>query len=106
MDDTTGLQEAAQTLLDHFGPRLETGRAEGRRLMAEVLEQKLGISSHDAKELVEALEQAHTIRWIAGGEQGGTEPAVIPIVPGVIERQTGRVVAGVPFQGGYWQLGA
>lgn len=50
------LQDAAQLLKEQFGERLETGKEEGRDLMAEALQEKMGLSQEKAKEVVAVLE--------------------------------------------------
>jgi len=81
----TQLTKIAGTLVDHFGAQLAADRDEGRRLMAAALHERLGISTKEARRLIDALEQAGTIRWI--------EPrinTVRPVIP--------------PGDIGYWQL--
>ncbi|MCA1552778.1 MAG: hypothetical protein LC737_00205 [Chloroflexi bacterium] len=101
------LQQAAQTLLDHYGARFETGKDEGRRLMAETLEQRLGMSNHDAKKLVDDLVEAHTIRWTEGSAARADEPSDRQaILPGAVAQESDRVFGAVLGRGGgYWQLG-
>jgi hypothetical protein len=60
---TTSLVEAATALRDQFGVRLDTDHDDGRRIMADVLRDRFGISSRDARKLVEDLEYAWTIRY-------------------------------------------
>jgi hypothetical protein len=85
MADKIGLSEAAQTLADHFGSQLETGRDEGRRLMASALHERFGIANREARRLIDGLEHAASIRWI----EGHTSTAQAPVIPGDV---------------GYWQL--
>ncbi len=85
MADKIGLGEAAQALMDQFGPRLEAGRNEGRRLMAGALHERFGIASREARRLIDGLEHAASIRWI----EGHSSTAQAPVIPGDV---------------GYWQL--
>src|SRR5207249_10380149 len=64
MAATVGLPEAAAALDDHFGTRLDADQDEGRRLMAEALCDRFGISQRAARKLVDRLEQARTIRYV------------------------------------------
>ena len=65
MAATIGLPEAAAALDDHFGTRLDADHEEGRRLMADALADQFGISHRAARKLVDALEQARTVRYVA-----------------------------------------
>ena len=60
------LAEAAQALIEQFGSQIEGIHDEGRRLMADALATRFGVSRREAGRLVEALEHAGTIRWITG----------------------------------------
>ena len=64
MAATIGLPEAAAALDDHFGTRLDADHEEGRRLMADALADQFGISQRAARKLVDALEQARTVRYV------------------------------------------
>jgi hypothetical protein len=59
-----GTTEAANALADYFGTHLETGHDEGRRLMADALHEQFGISTREARRLIDALEHAGTIHWV------------------------------------------
>ncbi len=101
----TSLQTAAQTLLDHFGPRLEAGQEEGRKRMAEALHERLDIAEHDAKTLVDDLIQAHTIRWMNRRAQDRSNVDGAPLIASAMAQNTEHVFGAVFDDGGYWQLG-
>ena len=63
---TMSLVEAESALQDQFGPRLDANRDDGRRIMADALRDRFGLSSRDARKLVEDLEHAWTIRYHSG----------------------------------------
>lgn len=85
---------AAGALADHFGARLEVERAEGRRLMADALHQQFAIPIREARQVVEALEHAGTIRWIT--RRAETDPR--------ITTSSSMPVTGIVRAEGYWQL--
>ncbi len=62
------LTAAVTALQEHFGPQLRAGRDEGRDMIVDALKEQFGMSGSDAKELVEVLEKAHTIRWVETGD--------------------------------------
>jgi hypothetical protein len=103
---TIQLQDAAQLLKERFGDRLEAGREEGRDLMAEALQERMGLSEEEAKEAVAALEKANTIRWRGQEELGSPTPAVTPFadVTGGASSAGPTTSAAVPLVEGYWQL--
>lgn len=102
MEREISLQDAVQALKEQYGERVDAGQDEGRDMMAETLQNALGVSAGRAKEIVRDLEEAHSIRWVAQTEQGEEAgPAVV--VPGMFDHDTSRVVASVPVRG-YWQL--
>ena len=104
MTNTPSLQQAAQTLLTQFGARLETGRDEGRKRMAEALSIRLGLSEHDARTLVDDLIRAHTVRWIDRPAANRTNRDTPPVVAGATAQQTEYVFGAAFTEGGYWQL--
>lgn len=87
MDHPIGLTEACRALEEHFGSRLEANRNEGIRLMADALRDRFNIPIAEARQIVRALEVAHSIRWIES--QGAT----VPVRP-----------EDVISTGGYWQF--
>lgn len=87
MDHPIGLTEACGALEEYFGSRLEARRDEGLTLMADALRDRFGISNPQARQILRALEVAHSIRWIE------SEGATVPV-------RTEDVVS----TGGYWQL--
>jgi hypothetical protein len=100
------LQDAAQFLREHFGERLEAGREEGRDLMAEALQEGLGLSQQEAENMVASLEEANTIRWRGQEEAGLQTPAVTPFadVTGGAAPAGPTTSAAIPLVAGYWQL--
>lgn len=107
MAESVGLTQVAAALKDHFGPRLVAGREEGRRMMVEALAERLGLPEGEAGQRVEALEQAHTIRWIQ--RRGPTIPHVSTPFAEAIgpESQAGPgspAEADLIAEEGYWQL--
>lgn len=74
MAENVQLRDAVAALQDYFGARLEAAYDEGRRMMADALCEKLGVSGREASALVDALESARTIRW-----RPGTLPAEAPM---------------------------
>ena len=104
MAETITLEKAADALGRHFGERLVAGRDEGRRLLAEALQEELGVSMRQAKQLVRDLENARSIPWVEREvEQDENAPGPALMMPDMVARQTGRGVAKTPGQG-YWQL--
>lgn len=86
--------EAASALADHFGAQLASDRDEGRRLMEDALRRRFGIASRDARQLVEVLEHAGTIRWVE--QRTDAEPHVSAL--------GSTPVVGAIHPEGYWQL--
>ncbi len=101
MAATVGLAEAATALEDHFGTRLDADHEEGRRLMADALCDQFGISQRAARKLVDALEQARTIRYV-------TDRPPKDVDTGVAYSGGGGVVFGgfgpAVESGGHWQI--
>src|SRR5206468_8356180 len=97
MVNTIGLADATAALEEYFGPRLEAAHDEGLRLMADALHERFGITTRKARELLQSLETARSIRWHSYGEQpsGGVDGGAL----GGWEQP-----APVPLEGGYWQL--
>ena len=89
-----GTTEAANALADYFGAHLEAGRDEGRRLMADALHEQLGISTREARRLIDALEHAGTIQWVV------RHVGAAPLAGGVGV----AIGVAVPEGEGYWQL--
>lgn len=100
------LQEAAAVLKEHFGARLEAGEAEGRQLMADVLQEKLLLAAEEAEQLITALEQAQTVRWVEVGQSSSLPQAMMPFAEATGAQAPGgpATSAEVAFGGGYWQL--
>ena len=99
MADTTGLSEATAALRDHFGPQLQAGHDEGLRLMRDALQERLGISRHDADRLVHDLEKGHAIRWMATRES-----PTLGVDSGTGMTVGWELATPAPVEGGYWQI--
>ena len=106
MAEAISLTEAARVLSEHFGGRLEADHSEGVKLMADALRERFDLAPQDARSLVERLEQAHSIRWMRGGETDAapTTPANPTGNLYSSGTPTGGAPAAVPTQRGYWQL--
>jgi hypothetical protein len=101
MAATPGPVEAAATLQDYFGPRLDASHDEGRDLMIDALRKQFGISKRDARALVDELEKARTIRF-----RPGSLPVPIPGASPTATTSTLLPLGTVSGAGGYWQLEA
>jgi hypothetical protein len=102
------LTRAAMALRNHFGETLDGGREEGMRLMADVLQETMGLAQAEAAETVRVLEQNRTIRWREpGGAAGTIAQATMPFAEALgAQNPAGAATsAEVPLQAGYWQLG-
>jgi hypothetical protein len=76
MAEKISLTEAAAVLKQQFGEELHTTEEEGRREMVDALKRKLNLPDAEAREMVKALEQAHSIHWMAArGTAGAIPPA-------------------------------
>jgi hypothetical protein len=97
---TVSPAEAVAALQDIYGPQLDATREEGHEMMIDALRKRFSIAKRDARELVEELEQARTIRYRPGTRSTG--------VPG--GSPTARSGAEMPIlpigQGSHWQLGS
>ena len=83
MEQELNLGEAARALQTEHGDSLQAGLEQGKEIMALTLQDGLKISGADAKKLVEALIEAHTVRWEGStgnlpAEQSGVNSAVAP----------------------------
>ncbi len=60
-------QQAIDALHEHFGTgSLTASRDAGRDMMADALQQRLGLSKGDARDMIRTLEEAHSLRWVPG----------------------------------------
>jgi hypothetical protein len=64
--------DAAVALQTHFGARLEADYEDGRGELADALRQHFSLSRGEARQLVEQLESARTIRWRPGAGPDAT----------------------------------
>lgn len=107
MASNLNLSEAVRLLKEHFGDRVNGGKDEGKDMMAEVLQEHLGLSRDAAAEAVKGLERAHTIRWRDTPNTMGTvSHATMPFAEALgAENPAGAATsAQAPLEGGYWQL--
>lgn len=78
-------------------------------MMAEVLSDRFGLSDKEAGKRVEALERAHSIRWIETRSGPPSPPHVSPAFAEAIGTET-QMGPGSPAEAnllaeeGYWQL--
>lgn len=81
MENQVSLEQAVAALRKMYGPEYGAGFDDGKKDMAKTLEEQLGLSGGDAKAAIEALVQAHTIRWVSSPEavpnQQGTMGMVV-----------------------------
>lgn len=73
MQEQVSLEQAVAALKKMYGPTLVMGFDDGKADMAKTLEKELGISAAQAKQEVEALVEAHTIKW-TGSSAGVPNP--------------------------------
>jgi hypothetical protein len=81
VEQELNLGEAARALQTEHGDSLQAGLEQGKEIMVLTLQDRLRISRSEADKLVEALIQAHTVRWEGStgnlpAEQTGVNPAV------------------------------
>jgi hypothetical protein len=101
------LAETVRILKEHFGERVTGTKDEGRDLMAQALQDQLGLSKDEARDAVDALERAHTIRWRDTPTTIGTvAQATMPFAEALgAENPAGAATsAQAPLDAGYWQL--
>lgn len=89
MSANVTLEQAVAALKNMYGESMENGYEDGIDAMTLTLEESLHLSKHDAKQLVQDLVKARTIRYV-GGE--GSIPAA--------QNQA----LNVPMQDGMWYL--
>lgn len=83
MEQELNLGDAARALQTEHGDTLQAGLDQGKEIMALTLQDRLKISRAEADTLVEALIEAHTVRWQGStgnlpAEQSGVNAAVAP----------------------------
>lgn len=83
------LGEAMQALKSFYGDSFEGGFEDGQDMMTDTLRDKLHLSEHDAKQVVQALVKEKMVRW------SGTVDS-IPAAEGT--------AAGGPIVNGTWHL--
>ncbi len=96
-----GPTEAAETLRDYFGDRLEANRNDGRDQMVSALMERFQMSKDDAKKLVDDLIAADSIRFYPSSTGAGTAEAVV--TGGSGSGSAAPAIAGIGG-GGYWQF--
>ncbi|MDQ4077450.1 MAG: hypothetical protein M3220_14535 [Chloroflexota bacterium] len=111
MNPNVDLTKAMDILHTRFGERIEEGHDEGLRMMAEALQEALGLASERAEETVKALEAARSIRWVQEPTPDDTLSKPVDATDEqdvVLERRfqapSGKVLAGIPVEGGCWDL--
>ena len=94
MAETVEVSEAAQALWEHFGDQFFAGQDEGRRFIADALQERFGISEEEAQKLVEAGEREKAIRFVKDEvrAEAASDPAAGP--------------TSAPIVGGHWEFGA
>ncbi len=104
MAETINLTEARQVLKQEFGSRLRGTKEDGRRILAQALVDKFGMSSESALRIVRELEDTHAIQWIESG--GNTVVPDSTLVGGVFADEGPNLAAeGGPTRAeGFWQL--
>lgn len=89
MDSELSLGEAVRAIQAEYGESFAGGLEQGKENMALVLQDRLKLQRSDADKVVEALIDAHTIRW--EGKTGN-----LPIEQtGVTPVASGRAEAGM-----------
>jgi len=86
MDTQVTLEQAIAALRTMYGDTMENGYEDGKDAMVAALEEQLHVPKHEAKELVEGLIKARTIRWEGSAESLGAsqnQSANIMLVDGI-----------------------
>ncbi len=106
-------QEAVQVLKDRLGGRWEGIETEGRDEMVAILKDQLGYDSRTAKDAIDAMIQAGTLRYNRDVERTGADVApVAPVAPLAADVPSGggvggaSLAAGVVATAGHWQIGS
>ena len=88
MADQVSLEGAMQVLHDVYGEKLEGDHEGGKTAFAETLEERMQLPKPEARRVVDALIEAHTLRWqgravgVAGIEGSGQNPPGVAFVEG------------------------
>jgi hypothetical protein len=86
MDKVVTLEQAVSALREVYGNRMENDYEDGKDAMSETLQDRLHIDKHQAKQLVEDLIQARTIRYEGSADSlpaAANQATEIPLVSGV-----------------------
>ncbi len=104
MAETINLTEARQVLKQEFGGRLKATKEDGRRILAQALMDKFGVSSEQALRIVRELEDTHALQWMESG--GDTVVPDSTLVGGVFEPEGLNLASegGLTRAEGFWQL--
>jgi hypothetical protein len=89
MENTVSLEQAVTALRTQYGREYAAGFEDGKADMAKTLEKDLGVNGAQAKQVIEALVEAHTIRWLS--------------TPDAIPNQQGTM--GMVVEEAHWDLG-
>lgn len=72
MVNQVNIEQGYEALRRHYGGKpLEASHEDGPNLMSEAMMQELGISKQEADQVVRALVEAQTVRWVAGNADTG-----------------------------------
>ena len=103
----TGYQEAVQLLIDHLGRQWYGLEADGRDEMERVLRDEAGYDRRRARDMIDAMVRAGTLRYHTSAEGGGA-----PVVPiGAVMGTSGAITNSGVGPGaarmtmGHWQIG-
>ncbi len=85
MSSSVTLEQAVDALKKMYGERMENGYEDGKDAMTLTLEEQLHIGKHEARQLVEGLIAARTIRYQGGADSlpaAANQATEIPLVDG------------------------
>ena len=94
------LENAVHLLQDRLGTRYEVPEETGRDDMMHALQNELGYSHKEARDVVEALIASGTLHY-QRASTGEAPNAVVPVAPGTGGSNVGVASGGVD----YWQIG-
>lgn len=99
-----GYQEAMQLLIDHLGRQWNGLEGDGRDEMERILHDEAGYDRRHAREMIDAMVRAGTLRYHTSAEASGAP--VVPIATGTGGAATAGVGPGAArMRGGFWQIG-
>ncbi len=103
MAQTVSLEQARDALRRHFGRDLRTTIEAGRAQLADALMQDFGLAEPEARRLVRELEDAHTIRWVQGGDTVSSDNSLAGTQFGA-QGLPPAAISGLTHSEGYWEL--